>query len=57
MNYIKYFMKSMNAIAVSILENPKKEVGNTIFAQLAYHKAYNVHVQMRCMGVIYDSTI
>ena len=53
-------MKSMNAIAVSILENPKKEVGNTIFAQLvfyyvingfeAYHKAYNVHIQMRCMG-------
>ena len=50
----------MNAIDVNIIgKNPQKEIGNTIFAQSAfcyvineleaYHKAYNVHITMRCM--------
>ena len=50
----------MNAIDVNIIgKKSKKEVGNTIFCQSgfyyvinefeAYHKAYNVHITMRCM--------
>ncbi len=51
----------MNAIAVNILgKKPKKDVGNTIFAQSAfyyvinefeaYHAAYHVNVTARCTG-------